>query len=141
MNLKILEEIHPLVREVWEAGFDIDLQGEDFLLKELEPVREEDRVEHEKRKEALRQKVRSKKAGVLEYLADLKGLKVAIQSAVLGERVWIVGHPDLLPTVPSGEIAYLPQEVYKIKKSKMSLEQIQKLHALKKVFGGTILPT
>src|SRR5579863_1567170 len=140
MNLKILEEIHPLVREVWEAAFDIDLQGEDFLLKELEPVREEDRAEHEKRKEALGQKLRSKKAGVREYLIDLRGL-TPIQSAVLGERVWIVGHPDLLPGIPSGEIAYLPQEIFKIKKSKMSSEQIQKLHALKKVFGGTILPT
>src|SRR5579863_2626086 len=86
MNLKILEEIHPLVREVWEAGFDIDLQGEDFLLTELEPVREEERADHEKRKEALRQKLRSKKAGVREYLIDLRGLTVPIQSEVLGER-------------------------------------------------------
>ena len=119
----------------------MEIRGEEFDLKELLPVREDRKVDHEKEKERLKERLKGKQAGVRDYLADLRGLKVAIQSAVLGERVWIVGHPDLFPGIPNGEIGYLPQEVYKIKKCKMSSEEIQKLHALKKIFGGTILPT
>lgn len=139
MKLDILNRVHPLIEEAWTKGFRLSFNGENISITDLVGPGGEGVPAREKEKKELTEKIEQKKDDVRIYLESLEMLQVKIQSKILGEAVWIIGCESLVKGLPKNEVAYLPEEVYKIKQGKLSPEVIQKLHTVKKFFGGTIV--
>ncbi len=138
MNLKILQEIHPIIAEAWEMGLDPDLDGDVIVLSD--PLMDSGRSDEarEEKKLTLSRRIKGEAAAVRCYLRSVQSLMVKIESEKLGETVWIVGHKRLMKNIPAEEVGYFPQEVMRIKQAKWSDENLKKIHSIKKIFGGTI---
>lgn len=87
----------------------------------------------------LGRRIDQNKEEVWAYLQSLESIQVKIESKVLGESVWIAGSETVLKRLPQNQVAYLPEEIYKIKQANWSAETIRKIHQVKKFFGGSIL--
>ncbi len=139
MTLKILNEIHPLIEEAWHMGFDPILDQTSVVVIDAVPVSGEENGQREQFRSDLERRIRDKEAEVCTYLRSLDGLRVKIDSKILGETIWIVGKKEMLSGLPHGAVGYFPQEVMRIKKAKWTDECLRKIHQIKKVFGGSIL--
>jgi len=139
MNLKLLNETHPLIEEAWMNGFEPVIQDHRVMVQDALPTSDEDPFEREKSRLDLEERMQSKAADVIYYLKSLDDIVVKIDSKILVEQIWIVGSKKRLSEVPPQELAYLPQEVFRIKKANWSDETLRKIHRIKKIFGGTIL--
>ncbi len=138
MNLKILQDIHPIIAEAWEMGLDPDIDGNEIVLSDPLMDAGDSDTEREKKKLNLSRRIKGEAAAVRAYLRSVQGLMVKIESEKLGETVWIVGHKKLMDKIPAQEVGYFPQEVMRIKKANWSDENLKKIHSIKKIFGGTI---
>ncbi len=139
MTGNILKDTHPLVREAWEAGFNPTVKDENLIVLDPLPVPADEVSAREAMREDLQKRIQGKKQDVLFYLRSLEQVRVMIHSRRLNDIVWIVGTEDLLKTIPEGEAAYLPAEVYRINRAKLPDEILQKMHLTKKILGGSIL--
>jgi len=139
MNLKLLNETHPLIEEAWMNGFEPVIQDKRVIVKDSLPTSDEDPFEREKSRLDLEERMRSKGADVADYLKSLDEIVVKIDSKILADQVWIVGSKKCLSEILPQEVAYLPQEVFRIKKANWPDETLRKIHRIKKIFGGTIL--
>jgi len=73
----------------------------------------------------------------VDPVADFKARNIAvrIRSAVLGEDVWLVSNEAVRAHLKSeGLVCYLPEEIELMKN--LSPEVVQRIHLLKKQFGG-----
>ncbi|MFY9268991.1 MAG: hypothetical protein WAO55_04495 [Candidatus Manganitrophaceae bacterium] len=140
MTANVLKDIHPLVEQAWEAGFNLIGREDDLIMLDPLPlVSDQEIIVRERILYQLQQRIEQKKQEVLVYLRSLEQVKVLIHSKRLNDKVWIVGTEALLKTLPDGEVGYLPAEVYRIKQSNFSDEILQKMHLTKKILGGNIL--
>jgi hypothetical protein len=140
MTANVLKDIHPLVEQAWEAGFNLIIREGDLIaLDPLPLVSDQEIIVREGMLYNLKQRIEQKKQEVLVYLKSLEQVKVLIHSKRLNDKVWIVGTEALLKTIPEGEVGYLPAEVYRIKQAKFPDEILQKMHLTKKILGGSIL--
>ncbi|NKE73502.1 hypothetical protein [Candidatus Manganitrophus noduliformans] len=139
MKLEILNRIHPLVEEAWTKGFRIFIDEDKIVVRDLVGPGAEGSAVRQREADDLGRRIDQNKEEVWAYLQSLESVQVKIESKVLGESVWIVGSETVLKRLPQNQVAYLPEEIYKIKQANWSAETIRKIHQVKKFFGGSIL--
>ncbi len=75
--------------------------------------------------------------GLAARVAAARG-QLAVESRVLGERIWVIQHEALAASCPAGEVAYTLDEVELLRGE--SETQVRFCHLVKKMVGGRVVP-